>query len=254
MTDTTTNSGISKDLQGILSMLVYDDECSKTVETARQHLLKNARPEDIIRLCDVALELQEGITHHGDAQLLHSVNSTMTQRDVQIHLFKGIAYRRQKHYEKGIAEFDKVLEIDPQHAPSHFFKGYSHHKMRQYKKAIHSYDIALTINPQDAAIHSLKSDAFYMSANYKKAIHSCQATLTIEPEDTNAHHTMGKCLTATSEFNEARQYLNFALLLAEDQELDKDIEAIEDSLQDLRQAVKSAKIEAAVIATPAPAP
>lgn len=60
---------------------------------------------------------------------------------------QGMRLYRQRRYERAIAEFDRVLQNDPNHAAAHYFSGYAHYAMKHYPEAIASFKKAFQADP-----------------------------------------------------------------------------------------------------------
>jgi len=62
-------------------------------------------------------------------------------------LNRGIAFGGVGNYDRGIAYFDKAIEIEPRYAEAYYFRGRAYYYKRRYDKAIADFTKAIEINP-----------------------------------------------------------------------------------------------------------
>ena len=60
----------------------------------------------------------------------------------------GIAYDKQKEYDKAIEAYQKALEINPNDDTTYYNMGIAYGNQEEYDKAIETYQKALEINPK----------------------------------------------------------------------------------------------------------
>jgi len=62
----------------------------------------------------------------------------------------GNAYDEMGEYAKAIADYNKAIELDPNHALAYFNRAYAYGEIGQYDKAIADYTKAIELDPSDA--------------------------------------------------------------------------------------------------------
>jgi tetratricopeptide (TPR) repeat protein len=77
-----------------------------------------------------------------DAQIKE--NST----DPRLYYKRGEIYSLRGNYTKAIADFTKVLELDPKYPDGYFARGYSYHSSQKYDLAINDYSEAIRLKPE----------------------------------------------------------------------------------------------------------
>lgn len=60
---------------------------------------------------------------------------------------QGMRLYRQRRYESAIAEFNRVLQSEPNNAAAHYFSGYAHYAMKHHPEAIASFKKAFQADP-----------------------------------------------------------------------------------------------------------
>jgi len=103
----------------------------------------------------------------------------------------GAAYRRKGMYDEAIAEYEKALEINPNHADAHYNLGVAYGEKGMYDEEIAEYKKALEINPNDAAAHYNLGAAYRRKGMYDAAIAEYKKALEINPEFAMAHANLG---------------------------------------------------------------
>ena len=82
---------------------------------------------------------------------LKTINDIIEQkieREIVIHIFKGVSYNNKGEYDKAIKEFTKALEINPKDATIYNVRGVAYYDKGQYDQAISDYNKAIEINPK----------------------------------------------------------------------------------------------------------
>jgi tetratricopeptide (TPR) repeat protein len=70
--------------------------------------------------------------------------------DIEVHGRRGDTYINRGQYDLAIAEFNRVLEIDPKDARGYLGRGNAYKGKKQFDQAISDYNKALEINPRFA--------------------------------------------------------------------------------------------------------
>jgi tetratricopeptide (TPR) repeat protein len=121
--------------------------------------------------------------------------------------------RRQK-FEEAIQNYQKALELSPDHARSHNGLALALVSQKRYDEALAHYRKALQLKPDYAEVHYNIGDYHRAVSNDKdKAIESYQKALAIKPEYAEAHHNLGLVLVALGRMEEAREHYREALAI-----------------------------------------
>jgi tetratricopeptide (TPR) repeat protein len=66
---------------------------------------------------------------------------------VAAYINRGNAYHSKGDYDRAIADYNKVIELNPKHAEAYNNRGATHEKKQDHRKAIADYRAALSIDP-----------------------------------------------------------------------------------------------------------
>jgi Tfp pilus assembly protein PilF len=72
------------------------------------------------------------------------------QADAEAHYNQGVAYYKDKDYDRAIAEFTEAIRIDPNDAEAYFRRGAGYGSTGDYDQAVKDFTEAIMINPNDA--------------------------------------------------------------------------------------------------------
>ena len=100
---------------------------------------------------------------------------------------RGIAKDELKDYIGAIADYDKAIEIEPKYALAYSNRGLTKYKLEDYKGAIADYDKAIEIDPNDASTYSIRGIAKSKLEDYEGAIADYNKAITINPDNLAAY-------------------------------------------------------------------
>ncbi len=92
-----------------------------------------------------------------------------------------------KDYKNAIVEFDKAIELNPEHIRAFYKRGNSKFKLENYTGAIDNYTHAIKINPQHARAYYNRGHAKFKLENYISAIDDYTHAIKINPENARAY-------------------------------------------------------------------
>jgi tetratricopeptide (TPR) repeat protein len=72
--------------------------------------------------------------------------------DFFIYLYRGNAYEKKGNLDRAIADYSKVIEIDPKYAPAYAKRGAAYEKKRDHDRAIADFNKAIEINSKYAQV------------------------------------------------------------------------------------------------------
>ena len=137
-----------------------------------------------------------------DSDLFNHSLETTTGNCV-LYANRGVAYAKLGKYKQAIADFDKVLEIDPVSARIYYERGLAQAMLGNYMQAINDYDSSIRINPRFAMAYSNRGSAYTSIGNRKKAILDYDKALQLNPQLASAYYNRGNAYVALGRIKDA---------------------------------------------------
>jgi len=99
--------------------------------------------------------------------------------------------------------FKKSIELRPDYAVAHWGLGLAYYKQKLYDKAIESHMKAIELKPDDAGAHAALGEAYLEKGLYDKAIVSLKKAIALEPDIARADYLLGLAYHNRELYNEA---------------------------------------------------
>ena len=113
------------------------------------------------------------------------------ETDALIYMKRGRDYLKNSDYDRAIANFDKAIELNPNHA-SYYARGEAHYKNKDYDRAIEDFTIAIKFNPSHASAYRNRAGAYYNRGEYDRAITDCTKVIELDSNYAAAYYIRGK--------------------------------------------------------------
>jgi Flp pilus assembly protein TadD len=104
---------------------------------------------------------------------------------------QGNEYAQQGEFEQAIAEYEAVLEAEPDNVSAMTNLGVALYNVRRLDEAIAQYQKALEIAPNDADIHSNLGAAYVQKGQLQEALAEYQRAVDLQPDLAQAHFGLG---------------------------------------------------------------
>ncbi len=98
------------------------------------------------------------------------------------HFNRGYYYGLKGKHDEAIAEYSKVIELDPKHIKAYLNRGHTYSQIGDYDKAIEDYNLAIELDPKCANAFASRASAYYRKNNCNKAIIDYKKYLELEPD------------------------------------------------------------------------
>lgn len=120
------------------------------------------------------------------------------------------------------ADYDKLIDLDPDNADAYYNRGDAYDEMGEYGKAIADYNKAIQLNPNLASAYYNRGCAYGEIGAYDKAIADYNKAIELNPNDSLAFYNRGLAYSKRGEVPKAVSDLEKCIGLSTDPELTKD--------------------------------
>ena len=116
--------------------------------------------------------------------LILSITGCITSDcNIAIYNKQGMALFKKGEYDQAIANYDKVIEINPKCARAYDNRGTAFLRKGQYNRAIADYNKAIEFNTKKCSgTYNNRGLAFYNKDQYKQAISDYNKAIEIDPK------------------------------------------------------------------------
>jgi tetratricopeptide (TPR) repeat protein len=134
---------------------------------------------------------------------------------------KGVdLYYKQGKFQEALQSFDRVLEIEPEHAGAWNGRGICLKELGRYEEAIQCFNKVIALNPTDEEVYYNRGEALEKLGKtngdmklFEEAIKSFDAVLNLNPYHVYAWNYRGVCLKELGRYEEAKRCFDHAQLL-----------------------------------------
>ena len=138
-----------------------------------------------------------------------------------VHNALGNIYADKGEYEFALAEFKKVIELDPDFAAAHFNLGAVYYNLKKYEESVREFEIVKADFPKDWEVY------FYLGLAYRKINNEEQALINLlkaaflAPQEPYVAFELGLLYDQLGETRRALEYFYRARKLFQEQEKDE---------------------------------
>ena len=125
-------------------------------------------------------------------------------------------------YGRTSADYDKLIELDPDNADSYHERGDFYYEMGEYGKAIPDYSRAIELGSRYASAYFNRAYAYGEMGDYDKAIADYSKAIELNPSDAQAYYNRGLDYQNKGEVSKAVNDLEKCIELSTDPDLTKD--------------------------------
>ena len=124
---------------------------------------------------------------------------------------EGIAFRREKNFDKARAAFQQALRINGSSAAAHFELGQEFERQGQLDQAIQEYQESIRLDPNKSTVHTQLAAVYVEKGQYQQAIQYYQEVLKQHPRDPAAHDGLGVAYSRVGQPEKAIETLGQAV-------------------------------------------
>ena len=130
---------------------------------------------------------------------------------------RGNSYSSLKDYQAAIADYTKIIDLQPDNAKSYFQRGNLRYSIKDYQGAIADYTEAIRIKSDDADFYFKRGDSRDQLEDYSGAIADYTEAIRLKPDYTKAYYYRGISKSkqkdyqaAISDYSQAISQLNYS--------------------------------------------
>ncbi|MDP2923692.1 MAG: tetratricopeptide repeat protein [Candidatus Omnitrophota bacterium] len=129
---------------------------------------------------------------------------------------KGYKYLSDKQYKEAIAEFEKALQIDPNHATALYLLGRTYFSLAQYQRALEYYQKVLQAAPNYVEAYIDMGNISVSLNRFEEAVAYFNKALKISPDNVAVYNGLGFAYGSMSQYKEAVDYFKKAIQINND--------------------------------------
>src|SRR5690242_5511360 len=132
-----------------------------------------------------------------------SINVLVKQYAAQVYFSKGLTDVQKGDSQAAIAEYDKVIKLDPESANAFVNRGKAHANMGALDEAIADYDKAIALEPDNEMAYNNRCFTQVGKRNFDAAIADCDKAIAINPNFAYAYNNRGQALASQGKIDKA---------------------------------------------------
>ncbi len=121
--------------------------------------------------------------------------------NAESHYLLACHYQERARHKEAIAEFKKVLSIDPNHLRAYNGLGVSFDHLRNYSLAIEYYKKALEIDPGLDYVQNNLGYSYLLAGKYGEAIKTFERAISLNPQEKRFHNNMALAYAENGQFD-----------------------------------------------------
>ena len=129
----------------------------------------------------------------------------------QTYFNSGHNYLSKKQYNETVAEFRKVIDINPDHKSAHYYLGKAYYWSGMFADAIYSCQTAIAIDSSNKIIYLMLGLAHINTGSYDSAVSQFQKAIDIDRDCKQAHLYLGRTYFKMNKLEDAKQATRKAL-------------------------------------------
>jgi tetratricopeptide (TPR) repeat protein len=135
--------------------------------------------------------------------IIEDVNDKKINSETAIHLFKGEMHRKDKQWDKAIAEYNKAIEVEASYAETYLRRGSAYYQEGDYDKAISDYTKAIELDPKNTEAYSCRGFLNAGKGQYDKAISDYSKAIELNPKYAGSHYNRGVAYASKGQYDKA---------------------------------------------------
>ncbi|MCA2699507.1 MAG: tetratricopeptide repeat protein, partial [Microcystis sp. M179S2] len=126
---------------------------------------------------------------------------------------RGVLYQDQQKYKLALDDYNKAIELNPNHANAYVNRGILYYNQQKYELALSDFSKAIDINPNDAEAYSNRGGVYYNQQKYELALSDINKAIEINPNYAVAYYNRGNLYYNQQKYDSALADYNQAIKL-----------------------------------------
>jgi tetratricopeptide (TPR) repeat protein len=135
------------------------------------------------------------------------------QTDEQVYYNQGIIFSKQGKTKEAIAEWEKMIEINPNHVKTHYNLGIAYRHSGQIDKAIGAWKKAISLEPNGSKAYNNLGAAYLSQGKLDDAEATLNKAIAIEENYAKAHYNLARLYAQKNQNQQSLKYLQKAMTL-----------------------------------------
>jgi Tfp pilus assembly protein PilF len=114
------------------------------------------------------------------------------QPDVLACIERGVAWMKEKEYDKAIEDFDEAIRLDPSNARAHGCRGCARVNKKEYGTALRDLNEAIRLDPENARAYDNRGQVYGEMKNWDLAIQDFDEAIRLDPKCSPAYSNRGR--------------------------------------------------------------
>jgi len=202
----------------LTTIILYVTQVAEALQFAHDEKLihRDIKPENIflgrrneVVLGDFGIAVLSRTTR---SQSIEEITGTVAYM-AEAYFYRGRAYFEIIKDQQAIADLDRAIQLDPDHAEVHFIRGLIHYELENYEQAIADYDHAIAIDTKYAEAYGHRGETYRVLNNYQRAIQDFDRAIQLDPKYAWAYGSRGQVYSSRKQYQQAIQDFDRALEL-----------------------------------------
>lgn len=193
-----------------------NQEYEKAAKVFHGILANGVRSETVYRLTIFAYLQFEAYTEALQIQREFEKYCKLNSDDYAI---SGLIKAQLEHYEEGMSDFQKSLNLDPEHKYALNNRGYTHNCLRQYDKSIEDFDKVIELDPEFAHSYNNRGLAKIKLGQEEEGLKDIEISMRLDDKNSFVYRNLGIHRYDREEFYEALEFFEKASALDPDTHL-----------------------------------
>ena len=121
----------------------------------------------------------------------------------EAHYLLACYYQERERHREAIAEFEKVLLIDPRYVKAYSGMGISYGLLKDHVRTIECYKNALELEPKLDHVQNNLGYAYFLQGNHEEAISAFQRTIALNGKENRFHNNLGLAYATSGQLEKA---------------------------------------------------